>query len=229
MAAIGTPSYFIVTGGAGGIGASLCRMLHDLGYTPIVCYKRSAIEAERLAAECGGHAVNIDMCDGQSIETGIEKIGTYIAAGTLAGVVIGASPAPDLLPFGSLESEHLLNQFMVNVVGPKILLAGLIKQHFRKVKAGTVVGILSKAIGDEATPPATGMGSYVVAKTALKSLLAVCAAEYPWLKVRTVSPGFTRTKMLDTFDTRYVEMIEKRSTISMPDEVAKSIVNEILT
>jgi NAD(P)-dependent dehydrogenase (short-subunit alcohol dehydrogenase family) len=229
MAAISLPSYFLVTGGAGGIGAALCRRLHVAGFTPIVCYYRSAEEAVRLAAECDGLAICIDMCDALSITSGIEKIGTVISTGTLAGVVIGASPPPDLLPFASLDSEDMLNQFRVNVIGPQILLSRLIKKHFRKVKSGTVLGILSQAIGDDETPPTTGMGAYVVAKTALKSLLSVCAAEYPWLKVRTVSPGFTRTKMLDTFDPRYVEMIEKRCTISSPDDVAKMIIEQILT
>jgi 3-oxoacyl-[acyl-carrier protein] reductase len=229
MEAISKPAYFLVTGGAGGIGAALCRSLPAAGFTPIVCYYRSAEEAFRLAEECGGVAICIDMCDDQSIATAIEKIGTTISSGTLAGVVIGASPPPELLAFGSLDSEQMLNQFRVNVIGPQILLAGLIKKHFRKVKSGTVLGILTQAIGDDATPPATGMGAYVVAKTALKSLLSVCAAEYPWLKVRTVSPGFTRTKMLDTFDPRYVEMIEKRSTISSPDDVAQMIIEQILT
>ncbi len=222
-------SYLLVTGGAGGIGAALCRRLPALGFIPIVCYYRSVDDAIRLATECGGHAIFIDMCDAESIETAIEEIGTTISIGTLAGVVIGASPPPELLPFGSLDSEHMLNQFIVNVIGPQILLAGLIKKHFRKVRSGIVLGILTQAIGDDATPPATGMGAYVVAKTALKSLLSVCAVEYPWLKVRTVSPGFTRTKMLDTFDPRYVEMIEKRSTISSPDDVAKMIIEQILT
>ena len=229
MAAINEPSYFLVTGGAGGIGAALCRRLPAAGFTPIVSYYRSADEAIRLAAECGGQAISIDMCDDQSIANAIELIGTAISSGTLAGVVIGASPPPELLPFGSLGSEQMLNQFMVNVIGPQILLTGLIKKHFRKVKSGTVLGILTQAIGDDTRPPATGMGAYVVAKTALKSLLSVCAAEYPWLKVRTVNPGFTRTKMLDTFDPRYVEMIEKRGTISSPDDVAKIIIEQILT
>ena len=229
MEAIIEPSYFLVTGGAGGIGAALCRRLPAAGFTPLVCYYRSAEEAVRLAAECGGHAIYIDMCDVQSITTAIEKISKAISTVRLAGVVIGASPPPELLAFGSLDSEHMLNQFRVNVIGPHILLAGLIKKHFRKVKSGTVLGILTLAIGDDATPPATGMGAYVVAKTALKSLLSVCAAEHPWLKVRTVSPGFTRTKMLDTFDPRYVEMIEKRSAISSPDDVAKMIIEQILT
>jgi hypothetical protein len=35
--------------------------------------------------------------------------------------------------------------------------------------------------------------------------------------------------MLDTFDPRYVEMIEKRSTISSSDDVAQMIIEQILT
>ena len=71
------------------------------------------------------------------------------------------------------------------------------------------------------------MGSYVVAKSALKSLLSICSAEYSWLKVRTVSPGFTKTPMLDVFDPRYPEMVHARKPILAPEEVALDILEQI--
>jgi len=73
------------------------------------------------------------------------------------------------------------------------------------------------------------MGAYVVAKAALNSMLSVCAAEYTWLKVETVTPGFTKTKMLDVFDPRYLSMLEEKNKIASPEEVAQSILEKVLS
>ena len=92
----------------------------------------------------------------------------------------------------------------------------------------TIVGILSKAMGSEKDQTATSMSSYIIAKSALKSMLSVCAAEFNWLKIRTVIPNFTKTKMLDVFDSRYLEILDKQKKISTPENVAKLIINEII-
>jgi 3-oxoacyl-[acyl-carrier protein] reductase len=73
------------------------------------------------------------------------------------------------------------------------------------------------------------MGAYVIAKAALKSMLSVCAAEYPWLKVRTIYPGFTKTKMLDTFDMRYLELAQAKKPFSSPEDIATLIIKEIVS
>ena len=73
------------------------------------------------------------------------------------------------------------------------------------------------------------MGAYVIAKETLKSMLSVCSAEYPWLKIRTVSPGFTKTEMLNVFDPRYLEIMQTQKKISTPEEVAQLIINEIIS
>ena len=99
--------------------------------------------------------------------------------------------------------------------------------RFKKNKAGIIIGILTEAIGSQEQPPSTGMGSYIVAKAALKSLLSICSVEHSWLKVRTVSPGFTKTPMLDVFDPRYLEIIQAKKKISMPEKVAKQIIELI--
>ena len=132
-----------------------------------------------------------------SIKVAVQTIEDEIEDGAeLVGVVLGASPPPDLLPFSSLTSEHLLNQFQINVIGSHLLISILIKRFFRGTRSGTIIGILSQAISIENKLPTTGMGAYVIAKEGLKSMLSVCSAEHPWLKIRTVSPGFTKTEML---------------------------------
>jgi len=220
-------SYMVVSGGAGGIGSALCRLLPASGFAPIVGYRSNKEQAERLALECGGFAVKLDLVSDESVAQSLAQISER--AGEVCGVVLAASPPPDLLPFGKLTPEMLLHQFRVNVVGPQSLLAGLIKTHFRKNKSGVVVGILSEAMGGENRPPFTGMGAYVIAKTALRGMLSVCAAEYPWLRVRTVSPGFTKTGMLDVFDERYLEQMQEKAPFASAEDVARLVLREIVS
>lgn len=223
-----TKSCVLVSGGAGGIGSALCHLLPEHGYTPIVGYRSNTEKAEALAHECGGFALQFDLESDESIAQALAQLaGKLQEEDKLAGVVLAASPPPDLFPFGKLTAEMLMHQFRVNVAGPQLLLAGLIKNHFRKDKAGTVVGILSEAAGDAEHPPVTSMGAYVIAKTAQRGMLDVCAAEYPWLRVRTVSPGFTDTPMLDVFDERYLEQMRARAPFATAEEVARRIMEQL--
>lgn len=222
-------SYVLVSGGKGGIGTALCSLLPRNNLTPVIGYSRNPDQAKELARECGGLALPLNLaCDNSIAQALLQLAGKLGEGDTLAGVVLAASPPPDLFPFGKLTAEMLLRQFRVNVVGPQLLLSGLVKAHFRKNKSGFVIGILSKAIGDENHPPVTGMGAYIIAKSAMRSLLEVCAAEYPWLKVRTLRPGFTRTPMLEVFDERYLEMMQANAPFASAEEVAHQILKEIL-
>ena len=51
----------------------------------------------------------------ESAEVTVKLVGVDEDGAELVGVVLGASPPPDLLPFSGLTSEHLLNQFQVNI------------------------------------------------------------------------------------------------------------------
>lgn len=221
-------SYVMITGGTGGIGSAVCRLLPASGLTPVVCYRSNREQAETLARECGGLAVELDLASDESIARALAQLSENLGEeDKVSGVVLAASPPPDLSPFGKLTPEMLLHQFRINVAGPQLLLAGLIKTCFRKNKSGAVVGVLSEAMGGENQPPATGMGAYVIAKHALRGMLSVCAAEYPWLHVRTVSPGFTRTGMLEVFDERYLEQMQAKKPFASAEEVARLILKEM--
>tara|TARA_B100002003_G_C13984559_1_gene476009 strand:- start:166 stop:858 length:693 start_codon:yes stop_codon:yes gene_type:complete len=229
MASLNSKEFVLVTGGSGGIGSALCRALPSIGLIPLVGFNSNARIAKSLAKECGGFAVKMDMSNDDSILIAIKKISTYLGSdGALKGVVLAASPSPDLIPFRSLDADLLVNQFRVNVVGSQLLLAGLIKTFFKKDKSGIIIGILSEAIGNENQPPTSGMGAYIIAKSAMKVMLRVCSVEYPWLTVRTISPGFTKTKMLDVFDSRYLELAQSEKQFTTPEEVAQLIIKEII-
>ena len=69
-----------------------------------------------------------------------------------------------------------------------------------------------------------GMGAYTIAKFGMAGVLAVIAADYPWLRVRTVSPGFTETPMLNAFEPRFIELMRTRVPFQKPEEVAAEII-----
>ena len=55
----------------------------------------------------------------------------------------------------------------------------------------------------------------------------VLLAKYNWLKVRTVTPGFTKTPKLDVFDPRYLEMIQAQNKILTPEQVTRLIIEKM--
>lgn len=225
---------------SGGIGGALCLRLAAAGYRPVVGFARSRAAAEAVADRCGGWALPLDLTDPASIDAAVDRL----AAGTpdpavlhladperagsqLAGVVLAGSPPPVLGPIGRITEADMTAQWQVNVLGPQRLLAGLVRQIFRKKRRGTVVGVLSEAMGQGDRPAMASMGAYVIAKHGLAGLLALAAAEYPWLRVTTVSPGFTETGMLRVFDERFLDQMRQRAPFRQPDEVAAEIMARI--
>ncbi|RYZ02334.1 MAG: SDR family oxidoreductase [Myxococcales bacterium] len=219
-----TTKWFLVSGGGGGIGAAVCSELAAAGYKPIVGYHRSQSAAESVATRCGGVSLQLDLTDDASIDSALVSLAELPLLG---GVVLAASPPLAPGPFGKITEEQLREQLRVNVVGPQRLLAGLVKGCFRKHKAGTVVGVLTQAMGDEQTPASAGLGAYVIAKYGMAGLLAALAAEYPWLSVRSVRPGYTETPMLEAFDSRFLDLQRSKAPFATPAQVASRILTEI--
>jgi len=211
----------LVTGGSGGIGAAVCRRLRTAGYRPIVGYARNRESAETVARQTDGIALALDLSDAAGIDAALTQLTPEAAP--LIGVVLAASPPPRLAPLAQIEPEELAEAWQVNVAGPQRLMAGLLRNVFRKSREGTVVGVLSRVTGDADAKAMACVGAYTVAKYGLAGLLKALAADYPWLNVRSVSPGFVETEMLRAFDPRFLEMMRRRAPFQQPDDVAQEI------
>ena len=74
MAPMNGRSYFLVTGGSGGIGSALCRLLTTIGHTPIIGFNQNRSKANILAKETGGFSVQLDMRKHDSIDDAIKTI-----------------------------------------------------------------------------------------------------------------------------------------------------------
>lgn len=216
----------LVSGGSGGIGAAVCDALAARGFTPIVGYARNRDAAQVVADRTGGTVLALDLTSDESIAAAIESLA---AMGTPpGGVVLAGSPAPEIEPFGKISPDAMALQWQVNVAGPQRLLAGVVKRCFRPRKSGRVLGVLTSALAAPDKPAAGSMGAYVIAKAGMAGLLDVLAADYGWLTVRSVRPGYTETPMLQAFDARYLEMMRERAPFSTPQQVAAEIVEELL-
>ena len=59
-------------------------------------------------------------------------------------------------------------------------------------------------------------------------MLALLAADHPWLNVRAAKPGYTETRMLDAFDPRFLELQREKAAFQSPAQVAALILQEAL-
>ncbi len=216
---------FLVSGGSGGIGAAVCDLLAARGFTPIVGYHRNAAAAEAVARRTGGRSLALDLSDEASILAAVAQLE---ALPRLVGVVLAGSPPLSPVPFGKITADDMLQQWQVNVSGPQRLLAELVRKCFRKHKQGSVVGVLTRAMGEGIQGAASGMGAYVIAKHGMAGVLAVLAADYPWMRVRAVKPGYTETPMLAAFDERFLAMQREKAPFQTPEQVASLIVEEAI-
>lgn len=212
----------LVSGGAGGIGAAVCHMLAQRGVRPVIGYRGAPDAALALAQQTDGRILALDLADTDGIALACTELAASSAV--LAGVVLAASPPPRIVPFGKVTADDLSRQWQVNVLGPQQLLASLVRDKFRPNKRGSVVGVLSQAMGTGIGTAAPNMAAYLAAKYGMQGLLAAAAADYPWLTVRSVSPGYTETGMLAAFDARFLDLQRARQPFQSAQQVAAEIV-----
>ena len=131
----------VVSGGSGGIGGALCRILAAKGFVPVVAHAAGRERAEALAKETGGEALALDLTDPSQIDAAVERLARPSDGAEVAGLVLAAAPPPSLARFGRLSAEEMERNWRVQVLGPQRLLAAAVQAWFRPRKRGAVVGV----------------------------------------------------------------------------------------
>ncbi len=219
MSALGYPGRggIVVTGGATGIGAAVCRRLAADGVA-VAVLDRDGDGAAAVAEEIDGMALHADVADGGALDEALRR-----AAGELGGLrgLVNNAGVGNLKPLTSYTDREVDLIWRVNVNG---VFAGIraAAPLLRDGGGGAIVNVASVS----GVRPTLGEAPYSAAKAAVIALTQSAALELaPDIRVNCVSPGFVRTSLNEVIagDDRLRATVEGATPlgrVGQPDEVA---------
>lgn len=187
----------LVTGGASGLGAAMCRLLAQSGANIVVGDLPERAEAFAGSLEGSGgriQGIGFDVGDPAAAEKAIAD--TVAAFGRL-DVLINNAGTDKTLPLGELTTDDWLRVINTNLNGP-FLLAKFASEQMKKAGSGHIVNIASTA-AKRAWPNAS---AYHASKWGLLGLSHAMHAELREhnIRVTAVVVGGMRTPfLLDRF------------------------------
>ena len=179
----------IVTGGASGIGAELCRLLAEEGAS-VTVLDRDGDGAAAVAAEVGGRPATCDVRDGEAVTRVVLEAAE--AMGGLTDLVnnAGIGTAKGLLDYTDKEWDLLVG---VNLTGT-----------FHGIRAAAPImleggrGSIVNNASLTGVRPTRGEAPYSAAKAGVLNLTAAAAVELaPAIRVNAVAPGMIHTPLTD--------------------------------
>lgn len=175
------PGAALVTGGTGGIGSAVVRMLADRGSEVEFTFRRNAEAARELESACGrgvrGH--RLDLSDGGSLETLLEGVGV------LHTVVYASGPHVPMVHLSRVSTERLREQFDADVTAFFTLVERTLP--LLRQAGGSLVAVTTAA--NRRYPVRDGLSS--APKAAIEAVVRGIAAEEGRFGVRAncVGPG----------------------------------------
>ncbi len=180
----------VVTGGASGIGACLCRSFAAAGARTVVVVDRDADGAAAVATEVGGVPVELDLADGVRVTeafTAIEEAhGPIDVLCNNAGIASGGDPLST--PLGEWQLQWDVN-VMSHVHALRAVLPGMLARgQGRVLHTASMAGILSSH----------GNSVYATTKHAVVGLAEWLAFTYAHrgIRVHLLAPLGVNTPML---------------------------------
>lgn len=211
----------LITGGSGGIGSELVRILRDANYEVCFTFRKQEIKARNLELKTGAKAIHYDS----SIPSNLDMLCAAVASGELSGLVNLAANRVERRTFLKLDCQSVISDISEEIIGPlKISQAFALSCKNRKMP-GAIVNVLTSYI--LGLPPEKMLG-YILTKHALLGLtraLSVELAKYR-IRVNAVSPDMTHTDYISDLPARFIEMTEAGlplKRLASPEEVASVI------
>lgn len=205
-----------VTGGSGGIGSAICRVLAKNGYYVYVGYSSSTEKAENLASEICGEAVKIDVSDVENISAVCKKIGEIELLVNNAGV-------SEIDLFTSLSAARRKNIIQINLIGAMELTRKFLPDMIHR-KSGCIINIGSMwgEVG------ASCEVDYSASKAGLIGFTKALAKEVApsGIRVNCISPGFIMTEMNSRFSEEDLALIREEIPLGIfgePRHVADAV------
>jgi len=215
----------LVTGGAGGIGTEICRELHALGAEVVVHYHRSKLQAEDLAKEIGGSAIQADLTKEEDVLNLFKQIENL--HGSLDCCVANAGKYPtESVPAWEISGDRLAETLDLNLkvtfyTSQEFLRRAVERKRGSLVLVGSTAGVHGER----------GHADYACAKGAITSgLLKTLKNDIAGtgVRVNAVAPGWTLTesKINDGLDDSISKTALKTMSIkklATPKDVASAV------
>ena len=209
----------IVTGGASGIGAALCRRFAQDAPTGITVADKNLKGAEAVAADiAGAMAVHCDVSDPDSIAATTDRFGPVDLYVSNAGIFDGGGPID--APIDSWTAQWDIN-VMAHVHAARQLLPSMLER-------GDGYFLITASMAGILTSP--GNAVYATTKHAAVGLAEWMSITYHGQGVRTscLAPLGVRTPMLeqlgDPDDERFASVV---GDAAAPEDVAELVVEAI--
>ena len=191
----------VVTGGARGIGAAICRRYADEG-AHVAVADILADEAEALARDIGraAFAVQLDVTRRASIDAMVE---TVVARAGSIDILVNNAAIFDMAPLLEITEASYDKQFAVNVKGLLFTLQAVAAHMVKRGRGGKIVNFASQA-GRRGEPL---VAVYCASKAAVISLTqsAGLALIKHKINVNGIAPGVVDTPMWDQVDALFAK------------------------
>ncbi|MDR3470796.1 MAG: L-iditol 2-dehydrogenase [Devosia sp.] len=191
----------IVTGGARGIGAAICRRYAEEGARVVVADRRES-DGAALAAELGGggFAVPVDVAHLDSIAAMVEAV---VARAGGIDILVNNAATFDLAPILEITEESYDRLFSVNVKGLLFTLQAVARQMVHQGRGGKIVNMSSQAgRRGEAL-----VAVYCASKAAVISLTQSAGLDLikHRINVNGIAPGVVDTPMWEQVDALFAK------------------------
>jgi 3-oxoacyl-[acyl-carrier protein] reductase len=177
----------LVTGASKGIGRAIAQELAAAGASVVVGYRGGREEAEALAAELGGRAIQADVSDPGDAKRLVEEAGELDVLVNNAGVtrdgLIARMPDED---WRTVIETNLSSVFYT---------CRAVARPMMKRRAGSIVNV-SSIVGLHGNP---GQTNYSASKAGIIGFTKALARELGSRGVRAnvVAPGYVKTQLTD--------------------------------
>lgn len=191
----------LVTGGARGIGAAICRRYADEGARVAVADVLEA-EAKATAAEIGrgAFAVQVDVTKRASIDAMVAKV---VAEAGGIDILVNGAAIFDMGPFLEITEASYDRQFAINVKGLLFTGQAVAAQMVKQGRGGKIVNFASQA-GRRGEALVTVYCATKAAVISITQSMGLALIKYG-INVNGMAPGVVDTPMWDHVDALFAK------------------------
>jgi 3-oxoacyl-[acyl-carrier protein] reductase len=206
----------LVTGASRGIGRAIALGLAEAGASVAVCYRSAGDEAERVANEVGGRAIQADVSSPEAAARLVEE------AGELDVLVNNAGLTRDGL-LARMSDADWRDVIETNLSSVFYTCRAAVRPMMKR-RAGAIVNI-SSIVGVHGNP---GQTNYSASKAGIIGFTKALARELGGRGVRAnvVAPGYITTRLTDEMSDEMRDLMLRNTPLGRlgdPEDVAGAV------